>query len=152
MTDHRLQELLDREQIRQVRAQFAWALDTRDWDLFGSLFTDEVDADLTGLGVPAGRTTRAAVVGAFRHAFRRPVPEMATQQLYGSLHIDAHGDTATVRSYLLGHHQVVGLEGGDEVTLRAAYTDEMVRTEDGWKIRGTSLQVFSITGNAAIFA
>ena len=152
MTDPQLQDLVDREQIGRLRAQFAWALDTRDWDLFGSLFAEEVDADLAEVGIPAGRTTRQAIVAAFRYAFRRPVAEMATQQLYGSLQIDLHGDEATVRSYLLGHHHIAGFEGGPEVTLRAAYTDQVARTEEGWKIRATSLRVFSVVGNAAIFA
>lgn len=147
-----LQTLLDQDQIKQIPAQFAWALDTRDWELFGSLFADDVDADLTGLGIPAGPTTREVIVEAFQHAFRRPVEEMATQQLYGSMFVALAGDTATVRCYLLGHHHITGFPGGEDVTLRAAYTDEVIRTEAGWKISRISLRVFSVVGNAAIFA
>lgn len=144
--------LLDRDQISQIRAQFAWALDTRDWDLFGSLFTDQVHANLTGLGIPAGPTTRQVIVESFQYAFRRPVQEMNTQQLYGSMFIDLAGDTAKVRSYLLGHHHIANFDGGEDVALRAVYTDQVVRTDDGWKISGTSLQVLSIVGNVAILA
>lgn len=151
MTDTR-QALQDHEQISQIRAQFAWALDTRDWELFGSLFADDVVADLTALGIPAGPTTRQIIVESFQYAFRRPVEEMATQQLYGSVFVDLAGDTATVRSYLLGHHHITGFPGGEDVALRAAYTDEVVRTEGGWKISKISIRVFSMVGNAAIFA
>ena len=152
MTNQQLQHLIDREQIGRIRPRFAWALDTRDWDLFGSLFTDEVDADLTQLGIPAGSTTRQAVVAAFQYAFRRPVTEMATQQLYGSVHVDLQGDAATVRSHLLGHHHIAGFDGGPEVTLRAAYTDQVTRSGEGWQIRATSIRVLSVVGNPAIFA
>lgn len=147
-----LQNLIDRDEIRQLRARFAWALDSRDWDLFASLFTDEVDVDLAAMGLESGPTSRAVLVERFRHAFRRPPEEMGTQQLYGSVLVDLTGDTATVRSYLLGHHHIPGFTGGDDVTLRATYVDRAVRTEGGWKICATSLQVFSLVGNAAIFA
>jgi hypothetical protein len=147
-----MQTLLDREDIREVRANLAWALDTRDWDLFASLFLDEVDVDLSALGAPAGRMPRARVLAVFQHSFRRPVHEMGTQQLYGCPVISLVGDTATVRSYLLGHHHVPGLEGGEEVELRAAYTDQLVRTLDGWKIQATTLRLLSLVGNPTIFA
>lgn len=147
-----LQDLVDREEIRQLRARFAWALDSRDWLLFASLFTDELEVDLAALGLAQGPTSRAALVERFRHAFRRPPEEMGTQQLYGNVFVDLTGDTATVRSYLLGHHHIPGFAGGAEVALRAAYLDRVVRTDDGWKICASSLQVFSLVGNAAIFA
>lgn len=149
---HEPQPLLDREQIKEVRHQFAWALDTRDWDLFASLFTEVVDVDLVALGAPVGSMPRARLVDLFQRAFRRPRKEMGTQQLYGNFVIDLTGDTATARSYLLGHHHVAGLEGGDTVELRAVYVDRLVRTADGWKISSTAIEVLSMVGNAAIFA
>lgn len=147
-----LQNQIDRAAIGELRARFAWALDTRDWNLFAAVFTDEVDTDLTALGILAGPTSRATLTGAFQQVFRRPPQEMATQQLYGSTVIELDGDTASVRSYLLGHHHIQGFEGGEDVTLRGAYIDRAVRTEDGWRISATRLQVFSMVGNLAIFA
>ena len=147
-----VQAVLDRDQLREVRARFAWALDTRDWELFASLFADEVDVDLTEVGVPANTMPREQVVALFQRSFRRPVTEMGTQQLYGNVLVEVHGDRATVRSYLLGHHHVAGLDGGEDVELRAAYTDRLVRADDGWKIEATRLHVLSLVGNAAIFA
>ena len=144
--------LLDREELREVRARFAWTLDTRNWASFASLFTDDVDVDLSAVGVPAARLTREEVVALFRHSFRRPITEMGTQQLYGNMVVELDGDSATVRSYLLGHHHVAGMEGGEDVELRAAYTDRLVRTSVGWRITAMTLHVLSLTGNAAILA
>ncbi len=146
------QTLLDRELIRDVRYQFGWALDTRDWDLFTSLFTEEVDVDLPAFGVPAGTMPRDTLVGLFQHAFRRSTEQMSTQQLYGNMVVDLDGETANARTFLVGHHHVAGMAGGENVELRAVYLDRFVRTSDGWKIHGTALQVQSIVGNAAIFA
>lgn len=146
-----LQALLDREEIREVRHRFAWALDHRDWELFASLFTDDVDADLGALGVQ-GTVSREELTAAFRGPFRRPPSAMGTQQLYGNLLVELAGDAATARSYLLGHHHVAGLAAGEDVELRAAYLDQLVRTADGWKISATAIEVFSVTGNAEILA
>lgn len=148
----KIRELADREEIKEVRHRFALALDTRDWELFGSLFADEVDAELPALGVPPGTVPKAELVGAFGHPFRRPTSEMGTQQLYGDFLIEMRGDEATSSSYLVGHHHIPGFEGGEEVTLRARYVDRLVRTGDGWKIAALTLHVFSIVGNPRILA
>lgn len=147
-----MQDQSDRVAITELRSRFAWALDTRDWDLFARLFTAEVDTDLTALGLPAGMTSRDTLIGAFQHVFRRPVQEMGTQQLYGSVTVELDGDSASMRSYLLGHHHISGFEGGEDVSLRGAYLDRASRTSDGWRISATRLQVLSLVGNAAIFA
>lgn len=147
-----MQDQNDRATIAELRSNFAWALDTRDWDLFARLFTDEVDTDLTALGLPAGVTPRATLMGAFQHVFRRPAQEMGTQQLYGSVTVELDGDSASVRSYLIGHHHIAGFDGGEDVSLRGAYLDRATRTSDGWRISATRLQVFSMVGNPAIFA
>jgi len=147
-----VQTLLDRADITEVRQQFGWALDTRDWTLLASLFTDSVEVDLPALGASAGPLSSQGLVELYQRPFRRPPHEMGTQQLYSGAVIQLAGDKATTRTYLVGHHHVPGMDGGEDVTLRAAYTDQLVRTADGWRINGTALHVFSLTGNAAIFA
>jgi len=144
--------LLDRAAIEEVRHRFALALDTRDWALFGSLFADEVDADIPALGSPRRIQPKEDLIALFRHPFRRPATENPTQQLYGNFLIEVAGDTATCSSYLVGHHTIPDFAGGDEVTLRARYVDRLTRTPDGWKIAAMTLHVFSLSGNAAIFA
>ena len=151
MTDG-VEALADRAEITEVRQRFAWALDTRDWALLESLFTAEVDADLAAMGIPAGPIAARDLVAAFQHPFARSRQEMGTQQLYGPSLVELDGDTASARTYLLGHHHVAGLTGGEDVELRAAYLDRLRRTDSGWRICATSIQVFSIVGNPAIFA
>ena len=148
----KIRELADREEIKEVRHRFALALDTRDWDLFGSLFADEVDADLPALGVPRSTAPKAKLVEVFGHSFRRPASEMGTQQLYGNFLIEVRGDEATSSSYLEGHHHIPGFEGGEDATLRARYVDRLVRTPDGWKIAALAIHVFSVVGNPRVFA
>ncbi len=58
MNDQKLQELLDRETIKEVRALFAQTLDYKDWKLLESLFLKEVDTDFTAYGVAPQRVRR----------------------------------------------------------------------------------------------
>jgi ketosteroid isomerase-like protein len=150
--EEKIRELADREEIKEVRNRFALALDTRDWELFDSLFADDVDADLPDLGVPRGTVPKAELLNAFSRAFRRPASEMGTQQLYGNFIIEVRGDEATSSSYFVGHHNIPGFEGGEDATLRARYVDRLVRTENGWKIAALTVHVFSIVGNPLVFA
>lgn len=147
-----LQTLADREAVRDVRYRFGAALDTRDWSLFSSLFTEDATGDFTSFGVPGTEVSKTAIMRMFQGAFRRPVDELTTQQAITNVLVDVQGDAATSSSYLQGHHRLPGHEGGDDVTLRARYDDHLVRTPDGWKIDRTTLGVISITGNAAILS
>jgi SnoaL-like domain len=53
MDDGKLQLLLDRAEISDVQLRYATGLDSRDWPLFRSCFTDEVETDFTSVfGVP----------------------------------------------------------------------------------------------------
>src|SRR5258707_11172184 len=75
MDESRLQMLLDKAEIRDVQLRYATGLDTRNWALFQSCFTDEFDADLTcvrrggatRVSGAMGRIGAAIVEGPCRH-------------------------------------------------------------------------------------
>lgn len=48
MSDALVQELLDREEIKEVKARFFRLMDERDWDGWRALFTDDFRAELLG--------------------------------------------------------------------------------------------------------
>lgn len=143
-----LQELSDREQIKELRNQFALALDNKDWPLLASLLSDEVEADYSVWGIPKARLKKLQLVDLLKHAFRRP--EMQTQHIYSNFLIEISGDQANCISNFIGQHFIDGFEGGNEFVLRASYTDQLVRGPSGWKIQGLKLKVFYATGNAKI--
>lgn len=45
-------ELLDIEAVKQLKARYCRLLDTKDWDGFCALFTDDAIVDTTGSGGP----------------------------------------------------------------------------------------------------
>ena len=72
MNDQKVQELLDREVIKELRyMKIAQSLDFKDWALFESLVMDEVDTDFSAMGIPEQKASRADFVGSFRHNLRR---------------------------------------------------------------------------------
>jgi hypothetical protein len=147
MSPHAL-EAHDRAQIQELRHKYGRALDERDWDLFGSLLADEVDADFSAFGVPAGRVPKATLVAIMQHSFRRD--EMKSHQLYANFEIALDGDTATALASLVGRHVLPGFPGGDTFTLHARYHDRLVRTADGWRLAATRVEVLFLEGNVGI--
>jgi hypothetical protein len=138
----------DRHAIEELRFRYGRALDQHDWELFASLFTDEVDADFSAFGVPAGRAPRASVVDLMKHSFRRE--GMRSHQQYSNFEIDLRGDDATAVSSLVGRHLLPGFAGGETFTIHARYHDRLVRTTAGWKFSGVRLEVLFTEGNLAI--
>ncbi|MDN5914277.1 MAG: nuclear transport factor 2 family protein [Pseudonocardia sp.] len=56
--DARVRRLLDRADISDVQLRYATGTDSRDWKLFRSCFTDEVEVDFSdGFGQPVVRVT-----------------------------------------------------------------------------------------------
>lgn len=148
--DHMIRDLADREAIRTLRYRFGRALDTRDWPLFESLFTDDIEADFTAFGLPLIHGPKQQLIGFFRQAFRRE--EMRTQQCYGNFLISIDGDRAHCISSLHGHHYVKDLAAGEVFELRATYHDHLVREGDGWRLTALRLEVISMVGNAGMLS
>ena len=150
MDDHRLQELLDREAIKEIRYNYAEGLDRQDWLLIENLLLEELDTDFTLWGLPSQRVSRTDFVNKFfKHSLSRV--GLKTQHIFTNQRITIEGDRAICKSYQFAQHYLAGFEGGEEFFLRAEYTDQLVRTEDGWKISGVTLSaLFYMSGNPAI--
>lgn len=149
--EKKLQELLDKEAIRQIRYQFAEALDNKDWHLFETLFADEIDTDYTAWGIPVQKMEKSFLVAMFsKQAFRNA--ELVTEHLYSNFRITIEQDKAICVSNFLGQHYIANFEGGEEFYLRGEYTDQLVKTKQGWKLSGLKLRIFYMSGNPKILA
>jgi hypothetical protein len=146
----KVQTLLDKEAIRELRYKFAQALDYQDWQLLQNLFTDELDVDLSALGVPVQKMRREEFSGLYKHAFSRE--GLKTQHNCANFRIQIEGDSATSQANFFGQHYIQGFADGEEFLLRGEYVDKLVRTAAGWKINATKLNVFYATGNPGLLA
>lgn len=114
--------------IVAVLLRYATAIDQRDWQLFATCFTDDVEADYGDIGNWRGRDT------ILEHMRRGHEPIGPTLHRLTNFVIAGGADVATAKCYvdaLLMHRQSHDL-------FRHAhgwYEDQLVRTDDGWKIR-----------------
>jgi SnoaL-like domain len=118
----------DREQIAEVLIRYATGIDSKDWPLLRSCWTDEIDVDYQQLG----RFTSAdALTDVMRQLHENMGP---TYHRMSNFVIAVDGDRATVRSYV---HAVLMLQPDDSINWVDAlghYDDVFVRTPDGWRI------------------
>jgi hypothetical protein len=130
-----VQELVDREQIRDVFSRFALAMDTQDWDLLDSVFSAEavVDHSLEGWDGPQAITwtghdevMRMMEEGVGRH--------VAAQHLITNHLVTVEGDRARAVAYLHSVHLDDGNRPDDHGDHGAWYLTRLVRTPGvGWQ-------------------
>ena len=146
--DLTVQTLLDRAAISDVFHRYALAVDTRDWALFRTCFTDDVEADFTSMwpevlvkGADEWVAQAARVVNGLD----------ATQHIITNHTHDIRGNTARCTSYLHAQHVLRSDLGDDHNVLAGYYQYDMVKTDEGWKIKKYSLTVTWATGNHGVF-
>jgi 3-phenylpropionate/cinnamic acid dioxygenase small subunit len=119
-------ELLDREEIRDLVVRYAHAVDRRAWDEVAACFSADATADY---GYFRGR------VGEVLEKIRAGLDGFDATMHFVANHLaDVRGDDATAETYALCVHR--GARGGvaREVTVALRYLDRLVRTPAGWRI------------------
>jgi hypothetical protein len=143
-----VQGLIDRAAISDVVNAYATAVDTRDWALFASIFTDSVFLDFRDFHPSLYKQlTREELVGITRGiaAFD------ATQHLSSNHRHTLHGDRATCVSYMHAGH-FLKREGADHACfLYGYYTYELVRDGAGWLIEKYGLKIAAQFGEPRMF-
>lgn len=150
VNEQQLNELVAKQAIQEVELRFAQSLDTKNWELASTLFTDHVKADFSAYGIPAKTMKKEELIGLFQYSFRNE--QLITEHLYTNFLIEVSGKTATCRFNFVGNHYVKGLEGGDDFYLFAQYDDKLEQTENGWKIGERTLAIFYTKGNGAMLS
>ena len=129
-------------------SRYALSVDTRDWKLWRSCFTDNVIADFTSIW--PGMVIHGA--DEWTRIVERLVNGLdATQHIITNHTHDISGDTAKCTSYLHAQHVFKNDLGDNQNVLAGYYKYDMLRTPEGWKIKNYSLTVTWATGNGAVF-
>jgi 3-phenylpropionate/cinnamic acid dioxygenase small subunit len=123
-----VQALADRLDIHELLARYARGIDTRDWELWKSVFTDDAVVDYSRSGVPSG--SRDEVADVLRTAFDT-IP-WATHHIT-NVEIDLDGDAARVRAMYFNPMQLPGMDAPSSTG--GYYFHDLVRTPDGWRSR-----------------
>ncbi|MDB5394704.1 MAG: nuclear transport factor 2 family protein [Rhodospirillales bacterium] len=135
LNDDALSRLLDLQDIQRALALYVVAIDTRELSLFDQCFTPDAQIILGGVGemTPTSYKELAAKgLGALN----------ATQHHLSLPLIDLDGDRAHARCYFMAQHVRNDLTPKPFLMIGGWYTDDLLRTEDGWRITrriGTAL-------------
>lgn len=125
-----LQEISDRIEIQDLLTRYALAIDTKDWALLDTCFLPDADVDYTATGGTAGKYPE---VRAWLAKALAPFP--ITVHYLSNTTVKLEGDRAATRTYVWNP---MGFKKPDGTlhwfTVGAYYVDELVRTEQGWRI------------------
>ena len=121
-----LQTLSDKLEISEQLYRYARGVDTKDWELWKSVFTPDAKLDYSSAGAPVGSRDEIAV---WMEKSLAPVPVI--QHLITNIEIELDGDRARVRALF---YNPMHLPGMDEVSsCGGCYHHDFVRTGEGWK-------------------
>jgi uncharacterized protein (TIGR02246 family) len=123
MAEYTLEQLVDRERIRDLLARYPMAFDDRDWAAWDELWTDDLVWVVEGeeiVGLPAVREFMVDCLPAgygSKHLCGSPVIELGDD-----------GRSATART------DVVWIAANYENTIVARYVDSLVKDDGRWRI------------------
>jgi 3-phenylpropionate/cinnamic acid dioxygenase small subunit len=137
--------LADRQEIADLCARYATALDTKDWALLESCF-----ASAPAFVHPGGRLDGFPAI--LQRTATALTPLTVTQHLLGNIVTEVDGDTARSFCYFQAQHVRAGTPGGETYIIAGSYADRLVRTADGWKIAERVQTYLWRVGNRAVVA
>jgi|TARA_Y100000022_G_scaffold193756_1_gene197337 hypothetical protein len=133
---------------------YAIGIDTKDFDLYGSIFADQVNIDFSsyeGSSVPETTVlTRDQWVSRVRPLFTGLA---ATQHSMTNPVVNIDGDTASCRMYMQAHHVFEPEKEDSWFTIGGYYDDTLTRDAEspsGWKLTGVKLTVLWRKGQESI--
>ncbi len=119
----------DQLEITALLNRYARAVDTKDWELYRSVFTEDAHIDYSSAGAVVG--TRDEVVEWFAANFG--VLPWSMHYITNVEVLETDGDTARVRAMFYNPMQLPGMT--DISACGGYYHHELVRTPDGWRSR-----------------
>jgi len=117
--------------ITNLKAAYCRLLDTKDWEGWGQLFTEDFEQDVTGSGGGVFHGRDAAVA-----ATRGSIESAKTAHQVHFPEIAIDGDTATA---IWPMQDRVVWDGGRALTGYGHYHERYVRTAAGWRIAAQKL-------------
>lgn len=120
-----LQTLADRISITDLLTRYAHAVDTKDWELYRTVFTPTAHIDYTSAGGPSGDLdTVVQQLAPALELFER------MQHFITNVAVDLEDDRAKVRAMFFNPMIVAP---GKRFYCGGWYHHELVRTGDGWR-------------------
>jgi hypothetical protein len=134
--DPALQEVIDRQQLRDLMSTYGYAVDKRDYDLLLSILTPDVSFDYNNGQIHwvGAENYPKLIKGLERYR--------VTMHFMGNQIAQLHGDSATLVTYANAHHVLVQPDGSEMKMMQAIrYNDEAVKVDGKWKTRKRVMEI-----------
>jgi hypothetical protein len=143
----------DRLNVAETVYRYAYGVDTRDFELYRSIFAERVAVDFTSyhggeaMVLPADEWVAGVrpvftALAATQHSMTNPVTSI-------------DGDAAACRMYVQAHHVYDPEDPASWYTIGGYYDDTLVRSADGpvgWLLTGVTLTVLWRRGDPGIMS
>jgi hypothetical protein len=122
--------LIDRLEIQDLLTRYCKAIDTKDWSLLDTCFVPDAHVDYTSSGGVAGAYPEV------RAWLAQVLPNFPmSQHTIGNFDVSIDGDRASSKVHF---YNPMGRPKADGTLslfwIGGFYVDELVRTQDGWRI------------------
>lgn len=140
----------DRAELQDLAARYAFALDMRQWDELRSIFTADGHIDYSNSQVV--RDGIDAIVAFF--STEAAIPAATLHLMHTTLQWATSEDTAEGRIHVTAHHIAHGAPQPAPPThdyvVACTYTDQYVRTPEGWRISKRRCTTLTHVGDPAV--
>jgi hypothetical protein len=138
----------DRVAVLETVYKYAQGIDTRDWGLYRSIFTDEIEVDFSSYnGQHGGRLKADDWVERLQPLFSGLA---ATQHILTNPIVTFDKEGATCRIYMQAEHFLDACDGTTSYAIGGYYTDRLVRQNNQWFISSVTLTVLWRRGDPEI--
>ena len=130
MSDDAIRGLSDRLEIEELVRRYAWAIDTDDYELLDTCFLPDAHLDYVSSGGEKGAYPEV------RAWLEQVLSTFVYKQHFVSNHrATIDGDRAEATTYVYNPNAMRNPDGSLlRFTVGAWYRDELVRTDEGWRI------------------
>jgi hypothetical protein len=140
----------DRVAILETVYKYAQGIDTRDWDLYRSIFNDEIEVDFSSYdGQTVGRLKADDWVERLKPLFSGLA---ATQHIMTNPIVTFDHKGATCSVYMQAEHFLDADDGGTDYAIGGYYNIRLVFQNDRWLINTVKLTIFWRKGDPKIMA
>lgn len=140
--------MTDHQEICETLYRYALALDTRNWTLYRSIFSDQVDFDFsTYHGRPAVRMHADDLVASAAQLF---AGFSSTQHTMSNPIVDIDGDKARCTMYIQAAHSVEPDPDAAWFIMGGHYEDTLERSTSGWVLTGVTMKLRWTRGDKSI--
>ena len=140
--------LAEAHEIISTKYNYAYGIDTEDWDLYRSIFIEEVTMDFSSYsGQPGQRMKADDWVANCQRLF---TGLDASQHQMSNPLVDVQESEAHLKMYMQAEHFLQNTAGDGSFTIGGWYEDRLVKTPSGWKIAAVTLNVLWSRGNRNI--